>query len=390
MSKREVDAEDLPSAPQHQTIGNDGKHDRDQETIPQSYCKQGTQSEDKSESKSESTSYSTCIVKTESESEPGDNALISASHAQSLKTQVERDDIQTSTECDPAKNSCSSKCDTSTSDSLEPRPVRARKKLLKASLPPESHSPPKRVKNLKSERETLAVKLLRTNLASAREGEPRPLQQGESSFEYDMNGIQIPRLYQNTALDSEADLLRTHHDWGREGTTAAGALTVVPSSLEVYTTSDSSVKPVVRPQVEAYPVRMFPNYHLAQDELVRRLPLDLTRHTSTSPPADLTLKPLDLTQHSTTASGLTTVPPDTTKQNSTRPSDWTFQPDCVSAKTGSVLKCRTCSATFSSRHNLRIHAQIHMGEKPFKCEQCPAAFSRVSSLKDHHKTHTGD
>lgn len=73
MSKREVDAEDLPSAPQHQTIGNDGKHDRDQETIPQSYCKQGTQSEDKSESKSESTSYSTCIVKTESESEPGDN-----------------------------------------------------------------------------------------------------------------------------------------------------------------------------------------------------------------------------------------------------------------------------------------------------------------------------
>ena len=388
MSKREVDAEDLPSIPQHQTIGNDGKHDLDQEAIPQSYCKQGTQSKDKSESKTESTSYS-CIVKTESESEPGDNALMSASHAQSLKTQVERDDIQTSTECDPAKSGSSSKLDTSTSDSLEPRPVRTRKKLLKASPPPESHSPHKNVKILKSERETLAVKLLRTNLASAREGEPRPLRQGESSFEYDMNGVQIPRLYQNTALDSEADLLRTHHDWGREGTTAAGALTVVPSSLEAHTPSDSSAKPVVQPQVEAYPVRMFPNYHLTQDELVSRLPFDLTRRTSTSL-TDPTLKPLDLTQHSTAASDLTTAPPDRTKQNSTRPSDWTFQPDCVLAKAGSVLKCRTCSATFSSRHNLRIHAQIHTGEKPFKCEQCAAAFSRVSSLKDHHKTHTGD
>lgn len=386
MSEQETETEDLPSLPQHQ-VGDDGKPEPDQEPACLSHCKQGAQLENKTESetepegpisnlmfmvKAEAESAPTFTVKAKLDSVRGHDVLLSVS--QSLN-QVEADDLQSCANCEPSKSD-GNKRDTNMPDSINPGPVRARKSLLEPSLPPQSLSLRKRVRGRKSERETLAVKLFRAKQTGAIEGELQPRQQGESGFEYDLNGIQIPSLYQNAAL--AADPPRTHDDGGSEGATSRAASTVMPSSLDVHLTTYSSAKTAVQPHVEAFPVRVFPNYHLARDGLDSCMPLDLTRCTSARP-SDLTLKPLDLTQHSTAASNLTTVPLDMTKK----------PPDSVSVKAGPLLKCQTCSATFSSRHNLRIHAQIHTDEKRFKCGQCPAAFSRVSSLKDHHKTHTG-
>eukprot|EP01119_Soliformovum_irregulare_P019723 TRINITY_DN630_c0_g1_i2.p1 TRINITY_DN630_c0_g1~~TRINITY_DN630_c0_g1_i2.p1 ORF type:complete len:215 (-),score=4.90 TRINITY_DN630_c0_g1_i2:99-743(-) len=50
--------------------------------------------------------------------------------------------------------------------------------------------------------------------------------------------------------------------------------------------------------------------------------------------------------------------------------------------------CPKCEKTFRSPGNLRRHAYLHIGDKPFTCEECSRSFARKYDLKVHMRTHT--
>ena len=53
----------------------------------------------------------------------------------------------------------------------------------------------------------------------------------------------------------------------------------------------------------------------------------------------------------------------------------------------SLFTCHQCLATFTTCNNLRRHARLHSGVKPFKCTVCGMAFSRRDDLKSHRQRH---
>lgn len=50
--------------------------------------------------------------------------------------------------------------------------------------------------------------------------------------------------------------------------------------------------------------------------------------------------------------------------------------------------CDTCNQSFTRKHNLKSHIQIHTNGKQFKCTECNLTFRRGYDLKRHSKTHT--
>lgn len=52
--------------------------------------------------------------------------------------------------------------------------------------------------------------------------------------------------------------------------------------------------------------------------------------------------------------------------------------------------CGTCQATFTRKHNLKAHTQIHTEPKRCRCEvlDCARSFRRASDLRRHMKTHS--
>lgn len=50
--------------------------------------------------------------------------------------------------------------------------------------------------------------------------------------------------------------------------------------------------------------------------------------------------------------------------------------------------CDTCGQSFTRKHNLKSHQQIHTKGKAFKCQDCSLTFRRGYDLKRHAKTHT--
>ena len=56
------------------------------------------------------------------------------------------------------------------------------------------------------------------------------------------------------------------------------------------------------------------------------------------------------------------------------------------------FQCKTCFNTFAYQNNLKTHEKtVHGGrEKNFKCTQCPRAYIIKAYLQKHMKTHTGD
>ena len=53
----------------------------------------------------------------------------------------------------------------------------------------------------------------------------------------------------------------------------------------------------------------------------------------------------------------------------------------------SCFTCHVCFSTFTARNNLKRHARLHSGIKPYKCGTCGAAFSRRDDLKTHRQRH---
>ncbi|NWH74274.1 ZN398 protein, partial [Piaya cayana] len=52
--------------------------------------------------------------------------------------------------------------------------------------------------------------------------------------------------------------------------------------------------------------------------------------------------------------------------------------------------CSDCSKSFSQKHHLIKHQQIHTGERPFVCTNCSKSFSRKCHLLTHQRIHTGE
>ena len=50
--------------------------------------------------------------------------------------------------------------------------------------------------------------------------------------------------------------------------------------------------------------------------------------------------------------------------------------------------CPECDQTFSTLQNFESHSYIHGGQKPFKCEQCDKEFALKGNLKRHIRMHT--
>lgn len=54
------------------------------------------------------------------------------------------------------------------------------------------------------------------------------------------------------------------------------------------------------------------------------------------------------------------------------------------------FQCTICNKAFSQAGNLKLHLRIHSGDKPFTCDICSKAFSQRNSLNDHKRFHTGN
>lgn len=54
------------------------------------------------------------------------------------------------------------------------------------------------------------------------------------------------------------------------------------------------------------------------------------------------------------------------------------------------FKCLLCEYTTSHSANLKRHAMIHTGEKPYKCHYCSKSFVQKVQLNSHARVHTGE
>ena len=59
-------------------------------------------------------------------------------------------------------------------------------------------------------------------------------------------------------------------------------------------------------------------------------------------------------------------------------------------KNGTILKCDQCDYSSTTSWNLKRHAFMHTGEKPYHCDECSFKCNRASLLKIHLRTHTGE
>lgn len=54
----------------------------------------------------------------------------------------------------------------------------------------------------------------------------------------------------------------------------------------------------------------------------------------------------------------------------------------------SLFPCKKCEETFETHQDLKMHARIHIGERPFKCDQCDRDFAREIMLTLHKAQHS--